>query len=751
MGLDEVTRMRFVCLALVLVACEGPAGPRGPGGQDGADGSNGSNGSGDPGTAPWLTGPGVEITVTDLTMTAAGAKVRFTLKDAAGVPLDRAGLLTEAAVSTSFVLAQLAPNADGTAGQYTAYTTRQVTSTITSMTATQATTETSGAFTTVDVKQGTYEYTFAAPLAGFDAARTQTVLAVASRTVGGTTAFDRDTRSVRPDSGAVIAREVVTDAKCDSCHGGLNGHGGRYVDVSQCVLCHSPQSSDPDTGNTVDFPILVHKLHRGAGLPSVVAGGLYQIIGFGNAVHDYSSVAFPHDVRSCESCHAGAQGDRWKTAAATPACASCHDDIVFQTPVPAGKRLHSGGTQPANVACTVCHPATGSIAGVLDKHYTLARDPGAPSIAIVIDTVTNSAPGQVPVMQFRVTENALPRDILVKPLTQLRATIAGATTDFTTTLPTNGANIATLQGTGANGTLAAVDAANGVFSYTFPTAIPAIASGSYQVGLEGYWSPVCGNAVCDIGENGNSCAADCGTSITPRAEGIPRFAALSPVKAFAVTGTLVPRRTIVSAEKCNACHKDLSFHGGGRKNPDYCVMCHNANLANAGRVSRFEGSSITAEAVDFRVMIHKIHAGEELTRPYMLGGNPTPTTTNPAGTMHDFGETRYPRSRKDCAACHIAKNWTLPLPESYLPSTVVQMTCTEPVGNDTNNYCDTPFWIASATTKIPAQTAVCTSCHDPNHVMAHALVNITPIGIEACATCHGPGAAYDVGTLHGMP
>ncbi len=706
--------MRLVIACLLLAACEGPAGPPGAPATPG-DATLGDASNIDAILAPWATQPGIAVAITALAFTGSVATVSFTLSDGAGTAVDPAGVLSDGVVALGFVLAQLAQNADGSAAQYTAYTTTIQTSPITGTSATQGATESSGVLHAVDVAQGTYRYDFAAALTGLDPTLTQTVAASAVRGAN----FARDTFSARPDGGEIAVREVVTSAPCESCHRALDGHGGRWTKTTQCVLCHQPQSSDPDTGNTVDFKVMIHEIHDGASLPSVIAGTPYQIIGHAQVVSDFSTVVFPQNIARCTACHVGAEADHWQTAPSKAACTSCHDLTSFVQPTPAGMVLHGGGTQPDNAMCAVCHPSSGGLAGIADAHLTGLLSPTAPIVTLAILAMTNTAPGQLPVITFQALVDGVPRDLIAQPLTALTATIAGPTTDYATEwavkiLPA--------------GTLAVVDASQEIFSYAFATPIPATATGSYTVGLEGYLQPTPADA---------------------------RYAAVNPTFTFGVTDAVPrPRRAVVSRAECNGCHFDLSAHGGARKSPEYCVLCHNTTLYDAAGAPQFEGSSnVLAEALDFRHFIHKIHAGDQLTEPFVIGGFPLPTVANPAGTQNDFGAIRYPRDLVDCAACHTSKNWTLPMTASiaYAPSTSALMTCTEPAAADTNNFCNPPFWVVAQTTLIGAQASVCTSCHDTPDIAAHAQLNTTPAGLEACAACHGPGTTYDVGVLHGLP
>ena len=205
--------------------------------------------------------------------------------------------------------------------QYVAYTTRPATGAV-SGTVTQAAADTGGAFTRI--ADGQYRYVFGtkAPT-GYDRSATHTIGIYGSRNL---TEFDLGTNYASttfnfvPGGGLVTTvRDVIKTQSCNKCHDEISAHGGSRRGIEMCVLCHTPQTTDPDTGNTVDLQAMVHKIHAGRELPSVQAGKPYRIIGFGGTVFDWSSVAYPSNIRRCESCHeqntGATPGDRSPDAA----------------------------------------------------------------------------------------------------------------------------------------------------------------------------------------------------------------------------------------------------------------------------------------------------------------------------------------------------------------------------------------------------------------------------------------------------
>ena len=56
--------------------------------------------------------------------------------------------------------------------------------------------------------------------------------------------------------------------------GQLTAHGSRRA-TQLCLTCHSPQTGDPETDRTVDFKVMIHKIHAGEILPSVEQGNPY--------------------------------------------------------------------------------------------------------------------------------------------------------------------------------------------------------------------------------------------------------------------------------------------------------------------------------------------------------------------------------------------------------------------------------------------------------------------------------------------
>jgi hypothetical protein len=351
--------------------------------------------------------PGLVIAVTGATVAADGTiTTQYTLSDPGGLPLDNTGVTTPGTISISFVAAALL----GGQEQYTAYTTRAASGTM--IPSLQQPGADSGG-TLTSLGNGAYQYVFKtkAP-SGFDKSATHTIGIYGSRNL---TAFNLGTNYASttfnfvPAGGNVThTRDVIRTSSCNQCHDQLSAHGGSRRGVDLCVLCHTPQNIDPNTGLTMDFKFFIHKIHMGSQLPSVIAGGSYSITTpFGTS--DYSKVVDPADPRRCAVCHqqsTGAEQARvFLTNPTRAACGSCHDDVNF-----ASGQNHAGGPQLDDNLCATCHIPQGELpfdASIQGGHivptdtvstYPQNPDPLLSGLNFSITSVTNTNAGRAPVV-----------------------------------------------------------------------------------------------------------------------------------------------------------------------------------------------------------------------------------------------------------------------------------------------------------------------------------------------------------------
>jgi OmcA/MtrC family decaheme c-type cytochrome len=567
--------------------------------------------------------PGLKIEIQKAEVVGDQVRVTFRLKDDSGAPLDRAGIATPGTVSPSFVISRIEQGQR----QYTAYATNTVTSAVTNLTATQPTSDAGGVYERL--AEGEYRYTFGRRLpAGFDKTVTHTVGMYGSRNLtafGMETYVDNDVNTFVPDGSKVtVVRDVVRTATCNSrCHDPLQFHGGGRRKVELCILCHQTQNSDPDTGNSVNFPVLIHKIHMGARLPSVVAGGKYQIIGNAQRVFDYSDNAFPANVQNCQVCHdpasGAAQSDAWLNANST-ACGACHDNVNFRT----GEGHGLGGVQVSDAGCPVCHaPDTGREFDVSVKgaHVLPERSSQLAGVNFEILSVDGTSPGSSPTVRFKVSDN---KGNLLEParMDRLRLSLGGPTND-------------SMFGTREDARQAT--AASGAYTYKFTAAIPASATGTFVVGAEGFR---------DV-----KLAKVNGEELTARDSGSNKLFY------FGVTDrTPTRRRTIVSQAKCNACHEKLNVHSQSRDNVEYCSVCHRPGFTDD---SERPADKRPAEAMDFKNLIHKIHTGRNLENEF---------TIYDAGSPENFNKVRFPGDRRNCSKCHEGTSYQLPLPTWLMSS-----------------------------------------------------------------------------------
>jgi OmcA/MtrC family decaheme c-type cytochrome len=627
--------------------------------------------------------PGLVLKIESATIASDGTiQAQFKLTDPQGLPLDRQGVTTPGAVSVSFIAATIPAGQT----QYTAYTTRVQTSPITKVSATQAGTDSGGVLTQVGDGEYTYKFGTKAP-SSIDRSATHSIGAYATRDLTSFnlgTQYSNDVFNFVPDgSKLTVIRDVVRTSSCNQCHDPLAQHGGARQNVELCVLCHQPQTIDPDTGNTVDLKVFIHKIHMGANLPSVKAGTPYQIIGFGQSVNDYSTVVFPvgNDVRNCTICHtpAATQAKNYITASSRAACGSCHDDVNFAT----GEN-HAGGPQLDDNQCSVCHTPQGELefdASILGGHTIPRFSRDMPGVVFQLLKVSNGSAGSKPTVTFTLKDKS-GNPIPLSAMSRVALVLSGPTTDYSFMLSED----ATKGTCGSDGTC----------MYTFQNAINAGATGTYSIGIEGE----------------RNITLQPGT--TKEMKNV-RDAGANQVINFSVDGSaLEPRRTVVDLANCNRCHTSLTVHGDNRNQVVMCVLCHNPNGTDSPVRPASAGPP---QAIDFSLMIHKIHTGENLTTDYTIFGF--------GGSQNNFNGVRFPGDRRNCAECHVNGSEQLPLKDKLLP---VQ---------DPRGFI----------TPVGPTTAACTACHTDKSVASHALSNTTQLG-ESCATCHGPDDDFAVSKVH---
>jgi OmcA/MtrC family decaheme c-type cytochrome len=636
--------------------------------------------------------PGLKLKVNSVTIGADRKPVvDISFTDNFDQPLDRAGKQTPGAISISFVLAQYDPETR----VYTSHTVR--TQTVPAgfpnagKSAVQASADSGGTWT--DLERGRARYTFRTALpAGYDQTATQSLAIYSARNLTdilGKSYYANLVHDFRGDNAPVAAMakwDKIRDAACMNCHNtGLALHGGSRRDVKVCVTCHSPQTDDPDTGNSVDMAVMTHKIHHAHGLTNP-----YIIVGHNQVTHNYSHVTYPQDVRNCHNCHGGttaantpAQNDVWMTKPSRRACGACHDDINWVTG--AG---HAAGPQLNDATCASCHiPDSGEEfdASIVGAHTIPLKSKQLAGIKAEIVNVTNVAPGQKPTITIRVSDKNGAVD--GTKLNTFSPMHAGPTSSYTTYFRETG-----------TGTRSTFNPATGLTTYTFTNPIPENATGTWAFSADVYRSVSIKRA------NGG---AD--ISVRESAKNPQHYASLTG-------GAATPRRTSVSMDLCNRCHDSLALHGGQRMTIEECVMCHNPLKGDANQRPAEQGDE---ESVSMQRMIHRIHKGHLLTQEYTAYGN--------GRTRHNYNEVGYPGDLRNCTACHVNNSHQLPgkgdavitKRDYFSPQAAGTAAC---LGCHDNR--DAAAHAFLNTTTFHGQPA------------------------EACATCHGPGKTWSVDKSH---
>lgn len=594
------------------------------------------------------------------------------------------------------------------------------------------------------------------------------------------------------------------ESTCAACHSSPSGrfvmhhsHASDYAPfgnpaldsapVASCKSCHNLDGYSPN-------PIVrkIHGVHRGEHLAD--AGVAHPEYGLeaDHSLTEYTNVAFPampEHEKDCAKCH---QDDRWKTAPSRLACGTCHDNVFFDkgtlTPprplgVPsAGPCLadsdcealgpfaacdaQSGACerkthppQENDASCKSCHTADESgVAPIAAAHAILSRTAVRGLKITDVEMSGGTGPkgafvaGDTPTLAFRLVdgEGAAVTDLGKNASLSGTLVIAGPTDDRQ--------RIAGPIPILSQGSLSAKG--DGAYEYVLPSPLPAEAL-----------SPL--NAEDPLGRTNPA-----GTytlwlflseSLTVKGRSVRDAANAVLDFNFGGDEPIRPREVITNAA-CTSCHVELHAHGGSRRVPEQCSLCHTqgasdrragalgvpctSDLDCPGAAAGWESCADTDadnavdtcvvmedptpdRTIEFPILIHNIHFARRregyaernnLVAPGHL------TVLGYRNSLIDLSEILFPLDVRSCKKCHADSS--------------AECSAAAPCG--IGQECLAGRCENRSFTQPSAR--ICLSCHDSAAAYGHAAINTfndeTSSPIETCDVCHGQTGEFAVERVH---
>ncbi len=717
-----------------------------------------------------------------------------------------------------FTLAKLIPASDGNANAWQSYINREEVADTddfpNSMPVMQATNESANVDNPItNDNNGNYSYTYATdlntvtdPVTGesilWEADLTHRV-AIEFRSTDNNPATNAAYDFVPSGNALTETRDIVATESCNQCHTNLALHGGNRTDTPYCVTCHNPTSTDSQSGNTVDFTVMVHKIHRGANLPGILAAGSgakYSIFGFRNTEHVYAEntdgtsvtgTHFSQDIRTCTNCHVSEEdkaanpsitalatidGDNWKNNATIEACGSCHDDVAFNDAMLVANpymNTHDALYPATNQDCSTCH-GPGQLFEVAAFHTNAIKENKLAASEIMFNPVA-VAYATSPATGLDITFNLMMGDDPVNDLSDIEpylwsehpylianwdngdgymaaydptAPFASITLFNDNHVVIDDNNCENINNTGdwlcnwnTSGLNNNEPIDSGTVQVTFSDAAICVSSKTNKL------------AMCQIEDPNDPMAM----IVNPEVERVP-----TPVnKSFYNMATLAQTDSYESKigadlASCNTCHGDLTIHNAptnthASKDFEQCTSCHNAT-----RMAFYTG-----RPADLKFQVHKLHSGEAMFGMELAsdGGH---------------GVEGYPAPIGNCLQCHTSDQIDLPLQQnpraSYTASsggpfspvppvftsatTVACSSCHLSVGP---GYISAEGKLAASYTDHVGNVNTSLSPQDQN-IVNHMIIAGGAVfgasnaadatGTESCATCHAIGSSVGVEKAH---